>query len=252
MARVERKSPDVHKKTIRLNKFLAMAGKGSRRKNDELILSGVVKVNGKIVTELGVQVNPDRDRVSVQGQPVTLAQKSVYIVLNKPKDCITTMSDERGRTTVMDYVKQKERIYPVGRLDRNTTGVLLFTNEGELAHALMHPTTGLEKVYHVRVDKELTELSLQKLRRGVRLDDGKAKAERVEILPRSRRLEAIVTVVEGRNRIIRRMFEELGYDVKRLDRISFCGVTTERLARGRWRYLTIAEVKALRALAGMT
>ncbi|MBM4168351.1 MAG: rRNA pseudouridine synthase [Ignavibacteria bacterium] len=251
MASMETKSSDIHKETIRLNRFLAMAGKGSRRKNDELILSGAVKVNGKTITELGVQVRPGRDRVTVHGQPVSLTQKHVYIVLNKPKDCITTMSDERGRTTVMDYVKQKQRIYPVGRLDRNTTGVLLFTNEGELAHALTHPSRGLEKVYHVRVDKEITDLALQKLRRGVLLDDGKAKAERVEVLPGTRRLEAVVTVVKGRNRIIRRMVEALGYETKKLDRISFCGITTERLARGKWRYLTATEINGLRSLAGV-
>lgn len=249
---VERKNSDIHKKTIRLNKFLAMAGVGSRRKNDELILSGSVKVNGKPVLELGAKINPDKDRVSVGSRTVNLTQKNVYIVFNKPKDCITTLSDEKGRLTVMDYVKVKERVYPIGRLDRNTTGVLLFTNEGELAHALMHPRYEFEKVYHIRVDGEVIDTHMEKLRRGVRLDDGKAQVVRAEVVPHTHRSELIVTVHEGRNRLIRRMFESLGFKITKLDRLSFCEITTAGLARGKWRFLSYPEIKMLRLRAGLS
>lgn len=251
MANVERKDTKLHKKTLRLNKYLAMAGVGSRRKNDELIAEGLVKVNGKTVIELGAKVDPGKDRVSVRGHPVQLAQKSLYIVLNKPKDCITTMNDEKDRPTVMEYVRTKDRVYPIGRLDRNTTGALLFTNEGELAHALTHPSFELEKVYHVRVDGELTDIHLRKLRHGIRLEDGRAKASRIDLVPHTHRSEIMVAVHEGRNRLIRRMFESLGFKIKKLDRLSFCGISTVGLARGEWRYLSRPEINALRALAGL-
>lgn len=243
---MERKDPDLHPQTLRLNRFLALAGIGSRRKNDELILSGVVRVNGAVVTDLGVKVNTSRDRVSVSGTPVALTQKKVYILFNKPKDCITTSKDERGRTTVLDYVRPGERVYPVGRLDRNTTGVLLLTNDGDLAHALMHPSFEIERVYHVGLDEPVSDVEAQKLRRGVRLEDGFARVSDLSIVPGSRRQELLLTIGEGRNREVRRMMEALGKKVKKLDRVSYAGLTTGGVSRGRWRYLHPREIDALK------
>lgn len=234
-----------------MNRYLSLAGVGSRRKNDELILSGVVKVNGKVVQELGVKVDPLTDRVTVQGRPVSIQQKSYYLLFNKPKDCITTLSDERGRTTVMDYVKVRERIYPIGRLDRNTTGVLLLTNDGDLANALTHPKHEIERVYRARLDRGILDEDLKKLRRGVWLDDGLAKPEHADAIPGTKRTEIVMSLREGKNREVRRMFEELGYDVKSLERIAFAGLTTEGVPRGRWRNLTHTEVNHLRQQAGM-
>jgi len=251
MAHVEREDPRVHQEALRLNKFLALAGVGSRRKNDELILSGVVKVNGKIVQELGTKIHPLRDRVTVNGQPVQVRHKLYYILFNKPKDCITTLSDERGRATVLEYVRVRERVYPIGRLDRNTTGLLLLTNDGELANGLMHPRREIERVYRVRLERGILEDHFSKLRRGIRLEDGFAKPRQVELFPGSRRKELIVSIAEGRNREVRRLFEALGYTVKGLERVAFGGLTTEGVARGRWRYLTQSEVHYLRQQAGL-
>jgi 23S rRNA pseudouridine2605 synthase len=248
---VEREDTRVHQEAIRLNRFLALAGVGSRRKNDELILSGVVKVNGKIVRELGVKIDPYSDRVTVDGKPVAVQRKVYYILFNKPKDCITTLSDEKGRTTVMDYVKIYDRIYPVGRLDRNTTGVLLLTNDGEFAHAMMHPKNEIERVYRVRLDKGLPDDDLKKLKRGVKLSDGIAKPTQVGVIPGTKRSEVVIALVEGRNREVRRMFEELGLSVKGLERISFAGLTIEGVPRGTWRHLTRPEIRYLREQAGM-
>jgi 23S rRNA pseudouridine2605 synthase len=243
---METKDPDLHSQALRLNRFLALAGVGSRRKNDELILSGAVSVNGTVVSDLGVRVNPARDRVSVNGQPVALEQKKVYILFNKPKDTITTAKDERDRTTVLDYVRTAERIYPVGRLDRNTTGVLLLTNDGDLAHSLMHPSFEIERVYHIGLDQPMNDAEMAKLKRGVRLEDGIARARRVSIVPGSRRQELVLTLNEGRNREVRRLMEALGKKVKKLDRIAYAGLTTQGLSRGRWRELHPREVQALK------
>jgi 23S rRNA pseudouridine2605 synthase len=248
---VEREDTRVHQEAIRLNRFLALAGVGSRRKNDELILSGVVKINGRIVRELGVKVNPYKDRVTVNGQIVDAQRKVYYILFNKPKDCITTVSDEKGRTTVMDYVKIYDRIYPIGRLDRNTTGVLLLTNDGEFANAMMHPKNEIERMYRVRLERGLADDDLVKLKRGVRLEDGLAKPKQVGVIPGTKRSEIFISLKEGRNREVRRMFETLKYEVKGLDRISFAGLTIEGVPRGRWRNLTRSEVKYLREQAGM-
>ena len=251
MDNVEREDSRVHQEAIRLNRYLSLAGVGSRRKNDELILSGVVKVNGKVVQELGVKVDPLTDRVTVQGKPVSIQQKSYYLLFNKPKDCITTLSDERGRTTVMDYVKVRERIYPIGRLDRNTTGVLLLTNDGDLAHALTHPKHEIERVYRVRLERGILDEDLKKLRRGVRLEDGLAVPDRAETIPGTKRTEIVMSLREGKNREVRRMIEALGYDVKNLERIAFAGLTTEGVPRGRWRNLTRTEVNHLKQQAGI-
>lgn len=247
MDRLEREGTDLHQEVVRLNKYLALSGVGSRRKNDELILSGVVKVNGKVVKELGTKIDPSRDHVTVNGKPVAHSDQQIYILFNKPKDCITTVSDERGRTTIMHYVRVRERIYPVGRLDRDTTGVLLLTNDGDLAHLLTHPSTGIEKLYRVRVDKVLADNDMKQLAKGVRLSDGIARSRHASILPGTRKLEAIVTVTEGRNHLVKRMFEAMGYKVKRLDRVAFAGLTVEGLARGKWRFLTRREIAALRS-----
>ncbi len=225
-----------------------MAGVGSRRSNDELIISGAVKVNGKKVTELGSKVDPERDIVTVNGNPVHIAQHRVYVLLNKPKDCITTLSDEKDRTTVLDYVRIKQRVHPVGRLDRNTTGVLLLTNDGDLTNALTHPKYEVEKVYRVALDKPLEGEHLGQLKRGVRLDDGMARVTDAEFVEGSKRTKVHVSIHEGRNREVRRLFEALGYDVKYLDRISFAGLTCTGLQRGEWRYLTNAEVRYLQGL----
>jgi len=248
---VEREDSRVHQEAIRLNRFLALAGVGSRRKNDELILSGVVKVNGRIVRELGTKVDPYSDRVTVQGQIVALQRKIHYLLFNKPKDCITTMSDERGRVTVMDYVKMRDRIYPIGRLDRNTTGVLLLTNDGELANALMHPKGQIERIYRVRLERGIADEDFSKLKRGVRLEDGVAKPREAGVIPGTKRTGIYISLVEGRNREVRRMVETLGYEVAALERVSFAGLTTQGLARGTWRALTKAEVRHLKQQAGL-
>ncbi|HWP82665.1 MAG TPA: pseudouridine synthase [Bacteroidota bacterium] len=246
---METKDSDLHQKAVRLNRFLALAGIGSRRHNDELILSGVVKVNGRPVKALGTKVDPTRDRVTVRGQPVGFAEKSLYILFNKPKDCITTLKDEKGRTTVMDYVRVKERIYPVGRLDRNTTGALLLTNDGELAHALTHPKFEIEKVYRVVLERGILDEHLSALKKGVRLEDGVARVRAVEVIPGEKRRKLLVALHEGRNREVRRIFEALGYEVKQLERIAFAGLTTSGLKRGEWRKLTLKEIDHLRSLS---
>ncbi|MEK7749242.1 MAG: pseudouridine synthase, partial [Bacteroidota bacterium] len=185
-----------------------MAGIGSRRKNDELILTGVVSVNGRTVKELGFQVKPASDRVTINGKPVALAQKNVYILLNKPRDCITTLSDEKGRTTVIDYVRVRQRVYPVGRLDRNSTGVLILTNDGAFANRLTHPKYEIDKEYRVSLDKKISTEHLGLLRhKGVRLADGLARPKSVEVVKTSGRQQVVISIHEGKNREIRRMCE---------------------------------------------
>jgi len=232
---------------VRLNKFIASTGVCSRRKADELIAAGKVRVNGKQVTDLGVKVDPVNDRVFVNEQQVVNLDRMVYFVFNKPKDCITTTNDERGRSTVMDYVKVRERIYPIGRLDRNTTGVLLLTNDGEFANALMHPRSEIEKAYKVGLDKSLTEPDADKLRKGVRLSDGKTKPAQIIPLTNGKvQLEVGVVIHEGRNRQVHRMFAALGYEVKKLERVSYGGITAEGLKRGEWRHMTKSEIRLLK------
>jgi 23S rRNA pseudouridine2605 synthase len=246
VADVERKGPRIHKEDIRLNRFLAIAGVGSRRSNDELIVSGAIRVNGKQVRELGTKVNPENDIVTVNGKPVHPAQHTVYILLNKPKDCITTLKDEKDRTTVSDYVRVKERVFPVGRLDRNTTGVLLLTNDGELTNSLIHPRLEIERTYKVTLDKPLRNEDLGRLKRGVELEDGLARAGTIQVIDGSKRMRVYISINEGRNREVRRIFEALGYDVKYLDRVSFAGLVYSGLQRGDWRYLTNEEVRLLK------
>ena len=236
---------------VRLNKFLASAGITSRRKADTLITEGRVRVNRTIVTSMGVKIDPARDSVFVDGKQVSVFDDRVYIVFNKPKDCITTMKDERGRTTVMDYVRAKARVFPVGRLDRNTTGVLVLTNDGDFANRLMHPRYEIEKAYRVTIDKSLRPEDAQRLRDGVRLDDGAVAQGDVVILPGGRRRIVGIVIHEGRNREVHRMFEALGYEVKKLERVSYGGLTAEGLDRGEWRYLRRDELSRLKTAVGL-
>jgi 23S rRNA pseudouridine2605 synthase len=231
---------------VRVNKFLSTAGFCSRRKADELIEAGKVKINGKIVMNLGVKIDPRTDEVYINERQVVNLDRLVYVVFNKPKDCITTTSDEFGRATVMDYINIRERIYPIGRLDRNTTGVLLLTNDGEFANALMHPKREVNKAYKVTLDKSLETEHVEKLQKGIRLSDGKTAPAEITILSKGfQRTEVGVVIHEGKNRQIHRMFEALGYVVKKLDRVAYAGITAEGLRRGGWRYLTKGELKTL-------
>ena len=237
--------------SVRLNKFIADAGICSRRRADDLIRSGKVRVNGKVVTDMGVKINPAGDTVFVNEMQAVRLDESVYIVFNKPKDCITTSSDERARTTVMDYVRLKERVYPVGRLDRNTTGVLLLTNDGEFANRLMHPKLEIKKTYNVTLDRPLEVEDADRLVKGVRLSEGVTSPAEVYYLPGGRKKEIGIVIHEGRNRQVHRMFESLGYDIRKLDRAAYADITYEGLPRGRWRNLTKAELRKLMGAAGM-
>ena len=229
--------PDPNEQ-IRLNKFMANAGICSRREADEFIQQGLVKVNGVAVTELGTKISHN-DVVEYDEKVVTLESKC-YILLNKPKDCVTTSDDPNGRTTVMDLVKGacNERIYPVGRLDRNTTGVLLLTNDGDLASKLTHPKYVKKKIYHVWTDKDISEDDMQTIADGIELEDGPIHADAISYATDTDRNQAGIEIHSGRNRIVRRIFESLGYHVTKLDRVYFAGLTKKNLPRGRWRYLT--------------
>ena len=231
---------------IRLNKFLANAGVCSRREADEFIQAGVVTVNGEVVTELGTKVLRT-DIVKFHEQPVT-PEKKVYVLLNKPKDYVTTSDDPQQRKTVMDLVKDAcpERIYPVGRLDRNTTGVLLLTNDGDLASKLTHPKFLKKKIYHVYLDHNLTAHDMQQIAEGITLEDGDIKADAIEYADPADKKQVGIEIHSGKNRIVRRIFESLGYKVTKLDRVQFAGLTKKNVRRGDWRYLTEEEVDRLR------
>ncbi len=231
---------------LRLNKFLANAGICSRREADEFIQAGVVTVNGEVVTELGTKVLRT-DEVKFHDQPVSI-EKKVYVLLNKPKDYVTTVDDPQQRKTVMDLVKDAcpERIYPVGRLDRNTMGVLLLTNDGELACKLTHPKFLKKKVYHVYLDKNLTAHDMQQIADGITLEDGEVHADAIEYADPNDKNQVGIEIHSGRNRIVRRIFESLGYHVTKLDRVMFAGLTKKNLRRGDWRFLTEKEVEMLR------
>ena len=231
---------------VRLNKFLANAGVCSRREADQYIQAGVVSVNGTVVTELGTKVKRT-DEIKFHDQPVNL-EKKVYVLLNKPKDYVTTSDDPQQRKTVMDLVKNvcPERIYPVGRLDRNTTGVLLLTNDGDLASKLTHPKFLKKKVYHVYLDKNVTAHDMQQIAEGITLEDGEVHADAIEYAHPTDRSQVGIEIHSGRNRIVRRIFESLGYRVIKLDRVQFAGLTKKNLRRGDWRFLTEKEVDMLR------
>ena len=223
---------------IRLNKFLANAGVCSRREADEFITAGVVSVNGEVVTELGTKIKRG-DEVKFHDQAVSIERK-IYVLLNKPKDTVTTSDDPQARRTVMDLVKGacSERIYPVGRLDRNTTGVLLLTNDGDLASKLTHPKYLKKKIYHVHLDKNLTKADMEQIAAGIQLDDGEIQADAISYTDDFKKDEVGIEIHSGKNRIVRRIFESLGYKVVKLDRVFFAGLTKKGLRRGEWRYLT--------------
>ena len=231
---------------MRLNKFMSNAGICSRREADEKIQAGAVTVNGKVVTELGTKIKP-ADVVEYDGK-VVVPERKCYVLLNKPKNCVTTSDDPGGRTTVLDIVKNacRERIYPVGRLDRNTTGVLLLTNDGDLASKLTHPKFVKKKIYHVWTDKAIAEEDMQRIADGIELDDGEIHADEISYVSDTDRKQAGIEIHSGRNRIVRRIFEALGYRVVKLDRVYFAGLTKKNLPRGKWRYLTQEEVNYLR------
>ena len=231
---------------IRLNKFLSNAGVCSRREADEFITAGAVKVNDVVVTELGTKITR-QDKVEFNDKPVQIESK-VYIVLNKPKNCVTTSDDPQERLTVMDLVKNacQERIYPVGRLDRNTTGVLLLTNDGDLASKLTHPSFKKKKIYHVWLDKNVSIEDMEKIANGLELEDGEIHADAISYASEDDKSQVGIEIHSGRNRIVRRIFESLGYHVTKLDRVYFAGLTKKMLGRGKWRYLNEREVNALR------
>lgn len=231
---------------VRLNKYLANAGICSRREADESIQAGVVSVNGQVVTELGTKVLRTDD-IRFHDQKVSM-EKKVYVLLNKPKDCVTTSDDPQQRKTVMDLVKNAcpERIYPVGRLDRNTTGVLLLTNDGDLASKLTHPKFLKKKIYHVFLDKKVTAHDMQQIATGITLEDGEVHADAIEYASATDKSQVGIEIHSGKNRIVRRIFESLGYRVVKLDRVLFAGLTKKNLRRGDWRFLTEKEVDMLR------
>lgn len=231
---------------VRLNKFIAGAGICSRREADELIKAGRVKVNERVVKELGTKISY-KDNIKVNDRPVQ-GEKKVYILLNKPKDIITTTDDPEGRATVLDLIRtaRKERIFPVGRLDRNTTGLLLLTNDGELASKLTHPRYKVQKVYEARLNKGLRDEDIDKLMMGIELDDGLFKMDKIALLDPNNRKELGIEIHSGRNRIIRRSFEFLGYEVTRLDRVMFAGLTKKNLPRGKFRFLSPKEISYLK------
>lgn len=235
---------------VRLNKFISNAGICSRRKADELIESGQIAVNGVVIYEMGHKVK-NSDEVTYNGKKV-VSENKVYVLLNKPKDFITTTSDERGRRTVMELVKHASngaRLYPVGRLDRNTTGLLLLTNDGELAQHLSHPSTNVIKVYQAELDKPIKRADLDAIRNGVELEDGLAQVDEIDITePQVDARFVGIAIHSGKNRIVRRIFEHFGYEVKRLDRVSYAGLTKKDLPRGKWRFLTEHELVYLKHL----
>lgn len=241
--RLEKKA----RETMRLNRYISNAGICSRREADSLIAKGLITVNGKIVTELGVQVSLSDD-VRYQGKRLNPETK-VYILLNKPKDVVTTASDPQGRLTVLDLVSEacEERVYPVGRLDRQTTGVLLLTNDGELAKKLTHPSSEQRKIYHVFTDKPVEQSHLTLIAAGIELEDGMIAADVISYADPKDKTQVGIEIHSGRNRIVRRIFEHLGYKIIKLDRVYFAGLTKKGLARGRWRFLSEQEVKFLKA-----
>lgn len=231
---------------LRLNKYLANSGICSRREADELIRAGDVSVNGKIVTELGVKVSP-KDDVRYKGKKIT-REKKVYILLNKPKDYVTTVKDKYAEKTVIDIVKHAcpERVYPVGRLDKNTTGVLLLTNDGEVTKQLTHPSFQKKKIYHVELNKDLTKVDMLKIIEGLQLEEDYIEVDAISYVNEEDKAQVGIEIHSGQNRIIRRIFESLDYRVKKLDRVYFAGLTKKNLPRGKWRFLTPQEISILK------
>ncbi|SDL89703.1 pseudouridine synthase [Chryseobacterium taihuense] len=246
--RFKKVEKDVHKDTIRLNKYIANSGICSRREADELITQGLVEVNGKVVTEMGYQVQKT-DKVVFDGQNIT-PEKPVYVLLNKPKGYISTTKDDKARKTVMDLVANASpyRLFPVGRLDRSTTGVILLTNDGHMTKKLTHPSFDAKKIYHVTLDKKLTHEDMKLIAEGIRLDEGLAVVDQISFIEGKPKNEVGIEIHIGWNRVIRRIFQRLGYEVEALDRVMFAGLTKKNIKRGHWRILTELEVNNLKML----
>ena len=252
MGKGQAKAPDSHQRAessglMPLNKYIAHSGVAARREAADLVRQGAVKVNDELVTEPGFKVSP-KDEVRVNGKKIFLAKNLVYILLNKPKDFITTTDDPQGRKTVLDIIARAttERVYPVGRLDRNTSGVLLLTNDGELAQKLTHPSNEIKKVYHVTLNKPLDKKDFDQILKGITLEDGPAQVDVLAYADMKDKTQVGVEIHSGRNRIVRRIFEKMGYDVKNLDRVVFAGLTKKNVDRGKWRFLTEKEVRDLK------
>lgn len=244
--RVKQPPKKTGEESVRLNKFIAASGICSRREADELIKAGLVSVNGKIVTELGTKVIP-QDIVRYNNEKIK-SERLVYVLLNKPKDFITTVKDPHAKKTVIDLTHNacKERIYPVGRLDKNTTGVLLLTNDGKLTKILTHPSYNKAKIYHVTLDKSLSKDHFQKILSGIELDDGAIHADALSYTDASDKKKIGIEIHSGRNRVVRRIFEHLGYRIRKLDRVYFAGLTKKGLPRGKWRFLSEKEISILK------
>ena len=240
------KHQQQEEEAVRLNKYIADSGLCSRREADELIASGQITVNGKQVKEMGIRISP-RDTVRYKGK-ILKNEKPVYILLNKPKDVVTTVRDDHAKRSVIDLVKDacKERVYPVGRLDRNTTGVLLLTNDGELTKRLTHPRYEKKKVYHVVVDKPVTKSHLEEMVHGIDLEEERVFADAASYVDPHDKTQVGVEIHTGQNRVVRRIFESQGYKVKKLDRVYFAGLTKKNLPRGKWRHLSFKEVNILK------
>lgn len=246
--RFKKVEKDVHKDTIRLNKYIANSGICSRREADDLIVQGLVEVNGQVVTEMGYQVQKT-DKVVFDGQGIT-PEKPVYVLLNKPKGYISTTKDDKARKTVMDLVANASpyRLFPVGRLDRSTTGVILLTNDGHMTKKLTHPSFDAKKIYHVTLDKKLTNEDMKLIAEGIRLEEGIAIVDQISFIEGKPRNEIGMEIHIGWNRVIRRIFQRLGYEVEALDRVMFAGMTKKNIKRGHWRILTELEVNNLKML----
>lgn len=248
--KMRKKKRVMEQKKIRLNRYLALCGLDSRRKCDELIASGAIRVNGKVVVEMGVRIDPEQDTIDYYSQRLQPQEKHLYILLNKPLRVVTTASDEKRRRTVLDLIDIKERIFPVGRLDYNTTGALLLTTDGKLSYVLAHPRFEVTKKYRALLDKRLRPIDLHHFRKGLMLEGQQTapcKAEEIRIMDNASFME--VELHEGRNRQIRKMFDILGYQVKKLHRVEFAGLKVDNLKTGEWRQLSQEEIDKLRQLA---
>ncbi|MCS7076381.1 MAG: rRNA pseudouridine synthase [Bacteroidia bacterium] len=237
---------------VRLNRYIAHCGICARREADTLIKSGKIKVNGEVVKELGKKINVKTDIVEYEGKKIE-PKKFVYILMNKPKDCLCTVKDPQGRRTVLDIVEgvTPDRVFPVGRLDRNTIGVLLLTNDGELAQRLMHPSYQVPKIYQVTLTEPLQRADMEAIKKGITLDDGLVQVDDIEYVPNSYRKQVIIQIHSGRNRVIRRLFEYLDYQIEKLDRIMYAGLTKKAVPRGKFRFLDESEIEALRKMVGL-
>lgn len=235
--------------SVRLNKFISGSGYTSRRKTDELILEGRVSVNGRMVTELGTRVNPEKDIIKVDGEVIRNKSRLIYILLNKPAGYITTTSDEKNRPTVLDLIKIRERIYPVGRLDYDTEGLLILTNDGELANKLMHPKHEVEKTYFVKVNRPMDEKAIKRLTDGIPIEGRKTSKAKLSIIPKTENKQFRITIHEGRNRQVRRMLESVGLFVRKLKRIEFAGLNVKGMRLGEWRELSGKEVQRLKDIS---